>query len=102
MHSISGVHVLGAGQKEELKLGHPAGEQPPRTPPPPAVQPLHANLQLKWLQFGRFIHSKYKSRSSRIFREPPTGSSEKPTPALKLTVEAQSPGLWGNYQLTSQ
>ena len=97
MHRISGVRVLGAGQKEELreKQGHPAGGHPPRTLlllllillillinappyfPSPAVQALHANLQLKWLQFGRFIHSKYKSRSSWIFREPATGSSEK-------------------------
>ena len=89
MHRIFGVRVLGAGQKEELreKQGHPAGGHPPRTLlllllillillinappyfPSPAVQALHANLQLKWLQFGRFIHSKYKSRSSRIFHE---------------------------------
>ena len=108
MRHISDIHFLGAGQKEKLReTGRarascwwaatknvaiipppPSLPPPPPTPPPsPAVQTLHANLQLKWLQFGRFIHSKYKSGSSRIFREP---SSEKllyPAPALKLTVE---------------
>ena len=100
MRHISDIHFLRAGQKEKLRETGRARAScwwaatknvaiipPPSSLPPPAVQTLHANLQLKWLQFGRFIHSKYKSGSSRIFREP---SSEKllyPAPALKLTVE---------------
>ena len=60
------------------------------------------NLEDSFIQNTKAAHLGYSVK--------PTGSSEKllyPAP-LKLTVEplrragAQSPGLWGNYQLTSQ